>query len=79
MGHSCVVNYAVKSMPHTCACKLTVSSYVCGLPWTIFVAFFPDILYDVSGNSVEMNSVTSLTRLVSLAFCLGFITGVEVT
>ena len=43
------------------------------------MAFFPEILYNVSGNSVEMNSVTSLTRLVSAAFCLGFITGVEVT
>ena len=43
------------------------------------MAFIPEILYNVSGNSVEMNSVTSLTRLVSAAFCLGFITGIEVT
>ena len=43
------------------------------------MAFFPEILYNVSGNSVEMNSVMSLTRLVSPAFCLGFITGVEVS
>ena len=68
MGHICVPNYAVKSMLHTCACKLTVSN-------TIFVA----ILYNISGNSVEMNSVTSLTRLVLPAFCMRLITGVEVT
>ena len=79
MGHICVPNYAVKSMLHTCACKLTVSIYVCGMPWTIFVAFFPEILYNISGNSVEMNSETSLTRLVLPAFCMMLITGVEVT
>ena len=44
-----------------------------------FVVFIPEILYNVGGNSVEMNSVTSLIRLVSAAFCLGFITGIEVT
>ena len=43
------------------------------------MAFFPEILYNVSGNSVEMNSVTSLTRLVLSAFCMRLITGVEVT
>ena len=54
MGHICVPNYAVKSMLHTCACKLTVSIYVCGLPWTIFVAFFSrntvQCLWELSRN-----------------------------
>ena len=48
----------------------------CGLPWTIFVALFAEILHNVSENSVEMKSVVSLTRLVLLAFCMRFITGV---
>ena len=41
-----------------------------------FCGIFPEILYNVSGNSVEMNSVTSLTRLVFPAFCMRLITRV---
>ena len=33
----------------------------------------------VSENSVEMNFVTSLTRLVLPAFCMKFVAGVRVT
>ena len=75
MSHICVPNFAVKSMLHTCACKLTASIYVCGLSWTIFVAFFQKYCT----MSVGTQSYLSLTRLASAAFCLGFITGVEVT
>ena len=40
---------------------------------------FLEILHNFSENSVFMDSIRSVTRLVLLAFCMRFITGVGVT